>query len=78
VALLLEETGSIVAVLTVAVLEMGPEVEGDVTEMLIVPTAPCARVPVREQVIAVVPEQLHPVDPVADTRVVPVGIVSVT
>ena len=78
VALLLEETGSVVDVLTVAVLEMGPEVEGDVTVIVIVPVAPCAIVPVREQVIAVVPVQVHPVEPVADTRVVPVGIVSAT
>src|SRR5271154_2167981 len=78
VALLLAETGSVVVVLTVAVLEMGPEVEGVVTVIVIVPVAPCSIVPVSEQVIAVVPVQAQPVVPVADTRVVPVGIVSVT
>src|SRR5208282_120242 len=78
VALLLVETGSVVALLIVAVLEIGPEVEGVVTVMVIVPVAPCAIVPVREQVIAVVPVQVHPVEPVADTRAVPVGIVSAT
>src|SRR5580658_2513789 len=78
VTLLFEETGSVVDVLTVAVLEIGPEVEGVVTVIVIVPIAPCAIVPVREQVIAVVPEHAHPAEPVADTRVVPVGIVSAT
>src|SRR5580704_153855 len=78
VALLLAETGSVVNVLTDAVLETGPEVEGVVIVMVIVPIAPWAIVPVREQVIAVVPVQAHPVVPVADTRVVPVRIVSVT
>src|SRR5580658_415822 len=78
VVLLLAETGSVVVLLTVAVLEMGPELEGVVTVMVIEPTAPCAIVPVREQVIAVVPEQVQPVEPVAETRVVPVGMVSAT
>jgi hypothetical protein len=78
VALLLAETGSVVVLLTEAVLEMGPEVAGDVTVMVIVPVAPCAIVPVSEQLTVAVPEQAHPAEPLEATNVVPTGIVSVT
>jgi hypothetical protein len=57
---------------------MGPEIAGDVTVMVIVPVAPCAIVPVSEQVTVTVPEQAHPAEPLEDTKTVPVGIVSVT
>ena len=78
VELLLVKTGSVVELLTVAVLEMEPEVAGDVTVILIVPVAPSASVPVREQVTVVVPAQVQPVEPSAETKVVLVGMVSVT
>jgi hypothetical protein len=78
VALLLAATGSAVVELTVAVLVIGPAVNGDVTVIVRVADAPCAIVPVSEQVTVVVPEQAHPAGAFAETKVVVAGRVSTT
>jgi hypothetical protein len=78
VALLFVATGSVVLELTVAVLEIGPAEEGDVTVIVIVADAPCAIVPVSEQVTVVVPVHVQPAGAFAETKVVPAGIVSTT
>jgi hypothetical protein len=78
VALLFAATGSAVAELTVAVLVMGPAVDGEVTVIVMVAEAPSAIVPVSEQVIVVVPEQDQPAGAFAETKVVVAGMVSAT
>src|SRR5271168_3206377 len=78
VAELFALTGSVVEELTVAVLLIGPVAVGDVTVIVMVPVALSARVPVKEQEMAVAPAHVHPAEPVAETSVVPAGIVSAT
>ena len=77
VALLLLATGSAVEELMLAVLVSGPGFEGVFTVMVIVAVAPCAIVPVSEQVTVAAPEQVQPAGALDDTNVVPAGMVSV-
>jgi hypothetical protein len=78
VALLFAAMGSVVDELTVAVLDIGPAVDGEVTVIVMVADPPCAIVPVSEQVTVVVPEQAHPAGAFAETKVVVAGMVSTT
>jgi hypothetical protein len=71
-------TGSVVVELTVAVLDIGPDADGLVTEIVMIAEAPCAIVPVSEQVTVALPKHVHPAGAFADTNVVPVGMVSTT
>lgn len=76
VLVLLARFGSVLDVVTVAVFDTGPGVDGSVTVKVIVAEAALAKVP-RLQVTVVVPLQL-PVFGVAETNVVPAGRMSVT
>ena len=78
VAELFTLTGSAVEELIVAVLLMGPVAVGEVTVIVMVPVALSGIVPVKEQEMAVVPVHVHPAEPVAETNVVPAGMVSAT
>jgi hypothetical protein len=78
VELLLEATGSAVEELTVAVLVIGPGVDGDVTVIVMLAAAPCGIVPVSEQVTVGVPAHVHPAGAFAETNDVVAGMVSTT
>ena len=75
VALLFPATGSVELVVTLAVFERVLALAGEVTTIVMVVDAPFANVPSVQTTLAV---WLHAGEGVAETKIVPVGIVSET